>query len=148
MDDYTTTMSDEGALALLLGMGAVFFVIFIVGWLFYGYCMGRILQKAGKPLWTGFVPIYNILMVLEVIGRPWWWLLVLIGASFIPIIGALASIAISILLMIDLAKSFGKDTVYGVLLGIFSFIMLPVMAFSDVQYVGPAASQGTATPGA
>ena len=48
---------------------------------------------------------------------------------------------IAIIVYIDLAKSFGKDTVWGILLVFFGIVMLPIMAFSsDIKYVGPAAA--------
>lgn len=130
--------ADAGMLAgALLFLGLFSAVIY----LFYGFCMGKLLQKAGKPLWAGFIPVYNLVLLLEIVGRPWWWILVLIGVGFVPIVGIPGAIAINIIIGIDVAKSFGKDTVFGVLYGIFSFILLPVMAFSSsIQYVGPRAS--------
>lgn len=116
------------------GLGIGFFLFMIVIYLFYGYVMGRIFQKAGKPLWAGFIPIYNNIVMLEIIGRPVWWIVLLL----IPFV----NIIILIITYIDLAKSFGKDTVYGILLILFGFVMLPVMAFSnDIRYQGPAVQQ-------
>lgn len=116
------------------GFGIGFFLFVIVVYLFYGYCIGRVLQKAGKPLWVGFVPVYNNIVMLEIIGRPVWWIVLLL----IPFVNFI----VLIITYIDLAKSFGKDTVYGILLFFFGFIMLPVMAFSkDIQYQGPAVTQ-------
>lgn len=130
MDDVSSA-ADAG---LALGMLAVFLVIGLAAYLFYGFCIGKILEKAGKPLWTGFVPIYNMLMIIEVVGRPTWWII----GCLIPYV----NVIFFVLLYIDLAKSYGKDTGYGILLVLFSFIMLPMMAFSgDVRYVGPAAKQ-------
>jgi hypothetical protein len=131
----------------LLFLGLFFTVIY----LFYCLCMGKLLRKAGKPLWAGFIPVYNLVVLLEIIGRPWWWILVLIGIVSIPFSGLhdviaapiafLGLIAINIIIGIDVAKSFGKDTVFGVLFGILGFIFLPIMAYSSsIQYVGPRAS--------
>jgi len=117
------------------GFGIGFFLFILVVYLFYGYCMGRVFQKAGKPLWAGFVPIYSNIVMLEIIGRPIWWIVLLL---FVPIV----NIVILFITYIDLAKSFGKDAVYGVLLVFFGFILLPIMAFSkDIQYRGPAVTQ-------
>lgn len=92
------------------------------------------------------MPLYNIVVWLEIIGRPWWWLLVIIGVSLVPIVGSLAVIALLIVFGIDTARSFGKDTAFGVLFAILSFIFLPILAFSkDIQYVGPRA-QGLGAP--
>lgn len=132
MDDVSGAV-DTG---MALGMLAFLAVFGLAIWLFYGFCIGKILEKAGKPMWTGFVPIYNMLLLIEIVGRPSWWII----GCLVPYV----NIIFLVLLYIDLAKSFGKDTGYGILLILFSFIMLPMMAFSDdVRYVGPAAKQST-----
>lgn len=137
MDEYGLGTAETGILA---GMLAIFVIVGIAFYLFIGFCLGRLFQKAGKPLWAGFVPIYNIVVVLELVGRPIWWLaLFLVG--FIPIVGTIAVVILSAIIWIDFAKSYGKDVVWGLLLTFLSIIALPIMAFSnDVNYVGPSAS--------
>jgi hypothetical protein len=51
---YSNTSSGMGA-----GASIGFFLVVLAVYLFIGYCYGRIFQKAGRPLWEGFVPIYN-----------------------------------------------------------------------------------------
>ena len=132
MDDYPM---DDGA---LMAFGAGYILFMIVAWAFYGFCMGKVFEKAGKPMWAGFVPLYNYIVMLEIVGRPIWWFILLL----IPFV----NFVVLIILMMDMAKSFGKDAVFGILLFLFSFIMLPVMAFSsDIKYVGPAAAEGGGT---
>lgn len=132
MDDVSGAV-DTG---MALGMLAFVSVFGLAIYLLYGFCLGKILEKAGKPLWTGFVPLYNWLMIIEVVGRPSWWII----GCLIPGV----NVVFNILLYIDLAKSYGKDTGYGILLILFNFVMIPMMAFSDdVRYVGPSAKQAT-----
>ncbi len=146
MDDFST-MDNGGVLAMLMGFGLVVFVILLAVYLFYGFCYGKMFEKAGKPMWAGFVPIYNLVVWLEIIGRPWWWVLVILGVSFVPFIGTIAVLALMILFGIDTARSFGKDTAFGVLFALLSFIFLPILAFSsDIKYVGPRASGLGAPP--
>lgn len=125
------------------GLAAAMGVMFIVGVFvllicaFYGYCLGRIFRKAGEPLWTGFVPIYNVYIWTKIVGRPAWWVFLL----FIPLVGAVVQIFLSI----DLARSYGKDEVFGVLLlWLFSIVGLPILAFSDDVYKGPSVEQPAA----
>src|SRR5436190_17593861 len=35
----------------------------------------RIFTKAGRPAWAAFVPIYSTIVLLEVVGRPVWWII-------------------------------------------------------------------------
>ena len=126
---YSNTSS-----GLSVGAGIAFFLISVGVYLFFGYCYGRIFQKAGRPLWEGFVPIYNYYVTLKIVGRPGWWLILYI----IPIV----NIVITVIVYYDLARSFGKGV--GFTLGLFLlwFIFLPILAFSDARYVGPAAGGG------
>lgn len=131
--DMSSDMVDTGLI-----LGTIMFVLGILAvvLLIYGYFLGRVLQKAGKPLWVGFVPIYNLIIVLEIVGRPMWWIILLLVSPLNLIFGFVVNI--------DLAKSYGKDTTYGVLLTLLPFIMLPVMALSsDIEYKGPSAEGKT-----
>ena len=96
--------------------------------------LGRVFAQAGEPGWASIIPIYNYYVILKIVGRPWWWLLLML----IPFVNLVVSIIVSI----DLAKSFGKDAAYGIillwLLNVIGFLML---GFGDAQYVGPAAAQ-------
>jgi hypothetical protein len=121
------------------GLGVVGALLYIAVIVFYIYCMWRIFAKAGKPGWASIVPIYNILVELEIVGRPWWWLLLM----FVP----LANIVVSVIVFLDLAKVFGKSTGFGIGLILLPFIFIPVLAFGDAKYLGPIAERSqTTTP--
>jgi hypothetical protein len=40
--------------------------------------MWMIFQKASKPGWASIISIYNILILLQIVGKPWWCLLLLL----------------------------------------------------------------------
>lgn len=89
----------------------------------------KVFVKAGKPGWACLIPIYNIVVLLEICGKPMWWIILM----FIPIV----NIVVMILLAIALAKSFGKDTIFAVGLILLGFVFYPILAFGDAKYVGP-----------
>jgi len=68
----------------------------------------------------------NWLVELKLIKRPLWWIILL----FIPCVAFI----VHIIMMIDLAKAFGKSTGFAIGLIIVPYIFLPVLAFSDAQY--------------
>jgi hypothetical protein len=90
-----------------------------------------IFAKAGKPGWAALIPIYNAIVLLEIIGRPLWWIVLFL----IPLV----NIVITIIVAIDTAKSFGKGAGFGIGLWLLSFIFYPLLAFGDATYRGPAA---------
>ncbi len=108
-------------------------LLYLLVILFYVYCLWRIFVKAGKPGWAVIVPIYNILVELEIVGRPWWWLLLM----FVPVV----NVVIGIIVLLDLAKVFGKSSGFGVGLIFLAFIFIPILAFGDAQYLGPIVGQ-------
>ena len=59
----------------------------------------------------------------------------------IPVVNLLPAV----LVPIDIAKSFGKGTGFGIGLILLGFIFYPVLALGDAEYQGPvAADDGTA----
>ena len=94
--------------------------------------MWKIFTKAGKPGWASIIPIYNIWVMLEVVGRPGWWLLLLLipGVNFV----------IGIILIVDLAKSFGKGGGFAVGLLLVPYVFFPILGFGKAQYQGPSAA--------
>jgi hypothetical protein len=100
------------------------FVLFVIG-------LWKVLEKAGQPGWGAIIPIYNVYLLCKVAGRPGWWVILM----FVPIV----SIVITIMVMLDLAKAFGKGTGFAVGLILLTFIFLPILGFSDAQYQGPPA---------
>src|SRR5436853_7723597 len=75
--------------------------------------MWKVFTKAGQPGWASIIPIYNLYVWCKIVGRPWWWILLML----IPFVNFI----ILIILCIDMAKSFGKGAGFGIglaLLGI------------------------------
>ncbi|RKT57439.1 DUF5684 domain-containing protein [Saccharothrix australiensis] len=95
--------------------------------------MWKVFSKAGRPGWAAIIPIYNLYVLLKVAGRPGWWLILFI----IPLV----NIVMSIIISLDVAKSFGKGGAFGFFgLWLFGFIGYPVLGFGSARYQGPAAA--------
>ncbi len=90
----------------------------------------KIFSKAGQPGWAAIIPIYNFIVWCKIVGRPAWWVLLLLICF--PIF--------YIILCIDLAKSFGKGVGFAVGLILLSVIFFPILGFSSATYQGPSAA--------
>ncbi|MCX7619869.1 MAG: DUF5684 domain-containing protein [Acidimicrobiales bacterium] len=132
---YETEVSGGAIAALLL----IYLLFAVALYLFYGFCLMKIFQKAGLPGWWGFVPLVNMWGLVKISGREPWWIILF----FIPCV----SIVAIIIIYMDVAKAFGKDPIYGLGLAFLGIIFLPMLAFGSSQYVGnpqggPPASGG------
>lgn len=113
----------------LLASTACLWVLAIVVGIISLIAVWKIYSKAGKPGWAAIIPIYNIIVWLEIVGRPLWWVLLL----FIPGV----NIVITLMISLDLAKSYGKGTGFG--LGVFFLypIFTSILGFGNAMYQGP-----------
>jgi len=116
-------------IALFAVLGVVYVIVIGFGIATYW----KLFTKAGRPGWHSLIPILNIYTLIKIAGRPgWWWVLALI-----PFV----NIVVMILVMIDLAHAFGKDTGFAVGLILLSIVFLAILAFGDSQYLGPGQRQ-------
>jgi hypothetical protein len=90
----------------------------------------KVYEKAKKPGWTAIVPIYNVYILQQIVGRPGWWTL----WYFVPFV----NLVVAIINCNDLAKSFGKGVDYTILLLLFPFIGYPILGFGTAKYKGPS----------
>ncbi len=145
--DYTpaSTTSDSISAGVVLVIFLVALFVSLLAYLFFALCYYKIFKKAKvQNTWAAFIPIYNNWVLYELAGRPGWWALLVL----IPGLGSLIGLIVSIIALIDVAKSFGKDVWYAVLLIVVPIIGFPMLAFGGAQYQGPAGPEGQtpATP--
>lgn len=121
-------MEDGGGILGLLG-GGIFTLVFLLLFVVLPVlCLWKIFDKAGKPGWAAIVPIYNLVVLLEILRKPLWWIILLL----LPIV----NIVISFVLSMALGESFGKGKGFGVALFFVPFICFPILAFGDAKYQG------------
>jgi hypothetical protein len=92
----------------------------------------KVFTKAGQPGWASIVPIYNLIVMLTIVGKPLWWIILLM----IPLVNIYAIFVIAI----GLAKSFEKSTGFGIGLVLLSIVFYPILGFGSARYMGPAAA--------
>jgi signal peptidase I len=109
-----------------------FVVIFLVGWyLLQSFAYYKFFQKAGQPGWIGFIPFYNYYTHIVLVGRPKWWVILLL----VPVV----NFFIALTLHLDLYKSFGRYSYVHQVLGVALWpIYTFFIAISDAEYKGKA----------
>ncbi len=109
-----------GPMAIVL---SIVYLLLILAWI---AGLWKTFEKAGKPGWAAIVPIYNVFVLVEISGKPNWWALL----CFVPCVNFI----VLILILIDVAKNFGKGPGFGIGLALLSFIFFPLLGFGDAKY--------------
>ena len=120
--EYSTQGEPPSPVSIIFGLLVALLLI---------VAMWKVFTKAGQPGWASIIPIYNLYIWCKIVGRPWWWILLML----IPFVNFI----ICIILCIDLAKSFGKGVGFGIGLALLGIIFFPILGFGSAQYQGPTA---------
>ena len=107
-------------------------VLFLIAYAAIAAGLWKLFEKAGQPAWAGAVPVYNLWIMLKMVGRPWWWIFYL----FIPLIGQFIFIGV----LWEFLKLYSKKSLVDLVLCVLlPFAYLPFIGFnSEVKYAGPA----------
>ncbi len=129
MENYD---SSSGAAALVAIISAMIIPIIIVSVI---VIIGKwkIFEKAGKPGWAAIIPIYNWIVLLEIVGKPIWWIFLFL----IPCV----NIVFIVWTINLLSKSFGQSEGFTVGLLLLGVVFYPILGFGNYQYLGPAAAE-------
>ncbi len=108
------------------------FLIIVLGWyILQAIAYYKFFEKADKPGWIGFVPLYNYIVHLDIVGRPRWWLALL----FVPVVNFFIALTIHL----DLLKSFGRYSYFDQAVGVaFAPFYMLYIAFANTRYLGKA----------
>ena len=128
-EDLQKALADQGP-----GVGTYIFVIAVS--VIMIAAMWKVFTKAGKPGWAAIIPIYNIIVLLSIAGKPTWWIVLFL----IPIV----SFVILILTYVGLANRFGKGGGFAVGLVLLSPIFIPILGFGSAQYQGALPARAAA----
>lgn len=108
------------------GMGIGMMVLWLAILILMIAAMWKVFEKAGKPGWAAIVPIYNLIVLCEIAGKPAWWVVLLL----IPFVNIVAGIIV----VIALAKNFGKGAGFGIGLLLLPMVFYPMLAWGDARY--------------
>ena len=125
-------MEQEDALAAAAGGSVVGGIIALAFIILMVASMWRIFTKAGKPGWAAIIPIYNFVVMLQIAGKPIWWIIGLL----IPFVNFI----VMILLCVGVAKAFGKGVGFALGMLFLGPIFYPILAFGSATYTPPTES--------
>ena len=137
MEEYAVQVTDvQTMVPPTIGVGGI--IVLVLIYLFWALCLALIAKKIGRDFGTSFImaiiPIANLILVVQMGGKPWWWFLLF----FIPIV----NLVISIIVWMKIAEARGKPGWWGILLvlvPIVNLIMFLILAFGKEAALPPQA---------
>ena len=130
MENYD---SSAGAVAGVMALIAAMLIPILIIGIITIVGQWKVYTKAGKPGWACIVPIYNLIVMLEIVGKPIWWIFLFLipCVNFIFIIWTLNLVS----------KSFGQSEGFTIGLLLLGFIFWPILGFGNYKYRGPSAAE-------
>lgn len=115
-----------GMAAVFGGMFLFFIVIFVIVYVLVAISLMRIAKRTNtENAWFAWIPILNLILMLQIARRPMWWLIFFL-VPFINVVG----IVLNFIIWIDIAKRLGKSPAIGFFAGLIPIIFVPYLAFS------------------
>lgn len=89
----------------------------------------KLYVKAGRKAWEAAVPVYNAVVLMKIIHRPWWWTILL----FIPIVNLIMFPVV----WVETLRSFGRNSNLDTFLVIVTFglYIFYINYTQDVTYI-------------
>lgn len=118
--------NDSDTLSIIFSVGFILVSVVITAATLAG--IWQIFVKAGYPGWKSLIPLYNVILWLQMIGRPWWYL----AALFFP--GT--NIILWLIIAFGTARSFGRNVFFALGVTFLPFIFIPIIGFGSATYIG------------
>jgi hypothetical protein len=131
MQDYDP--NSTSAVAAVMAVFAAMLIPIIIIWVIVIAGQWKVYAKAGKPGWACIIPIYNLIVMLEIVGKPIWWIFLFL----IPCV----NIIFVIWTLNLVSKSFGQSEGFTLGLIFLGFIFWPILGFGNYPYLGPSAAE-------
>ncbi|HLU81391.1 MAG TPA: signal peptidase I, partial [Flavobacteriaceae bacterium] len=89
----------------------------------------KLYQKAGRKAWEALIPVYNAVVLMKIINRPWWWVILL----FIPIVNLIMIPVVWVETIRSFGRNSGMDTF--LVLVTLGFYIFYINYFAEVTYI-------------
>ena len=105
------------------------FIFILIIQVIHGLGTWKLYIKAGRQAWEAFIPVYNGVVLMKIINRPWWWVILL----FLPVVNLIMFAVI----WVETARSFGKNTYLDTFLAVITlgFYNFYLNYLADVSYI-------------
>jgi hypothetical protein len=115
-----------GAFALAGGLFLFLMLVVIAIYVIMAISLMRIAKRTNtENAWFAWIPILNLILMLQVAQRPMWWLIFFL----VPVLN-IAGIVLQFILWVDIAKRINKPVWMGIFAALIPIVFMPILAFS------------------
>lgn len=113
--------------AMSAGLGIGVLIVYLAAYAFFALCLAKIGEKLGRPFGQSFlmaiIPIANLIFMLQLAGKPLWWIILM----FIPLV----NIVIFALVWMGICEKRGRPAWQGILMfvPVANLVILLMLAF-------------------
>lgn len=125
--------ADSTLFAVMMSMLAGMWLFMLAWYVLQVIAQWKIFTKAGEAGWKSIIPIYNMIVLLKIVGMSPWFILI----NLIPGAGTLVY---SVMVSLKLAKVYGKSTGFAVGLIFLGPIFYLILGFGKDEYLGADAA--------
>lgn len=104
---------------------SIFEILIYIMLVIHMVSLPKIFEKGGiKETWKGYIPGYNYLVWLKLVGKPWWW----IFFAIVPLVNLIVMVALHVETTRKFGKFSPKDTILSILV---PWYYIPFLAFKE-----------------
>lgn len=113
--------------AMGAGLGIGILIVYLAMYVFFAFCLAKIAEKLGRPFGQSFImaiiPIANLVLLLQLAGKPIWWIVLLL----IPFVNIIALV----LIFMAICEKRGRPAWQGILMlvPVANLVILLMLAF-------------------
>ena len=117
-------------------LGAFFALFAVIGLALYVYAALALMTIAQRTKtenpWLAWIPFANLYLMTQIGKVPWWTLLIVVLAGFIPVVGMLAALVIMLWWWWKIAEARHRPGWWGVLmlLPVVNLVLMGMLAWS------------------
>lgn len=125
-------MNNETFIGAILMAGFFFLFIFAAFYIFFAFVFMALVKKTRtENAWHAWIPILNLFLMVRIAKLQWWWGLIFILTMFLPGIGGLVAMILSVFIWWKISEAVGKPGYWGVLmmLPFVNIVLICIMAW-------------------
>lgn len=134
--DFASGLLAGGGMAFLAGYTVIVAIFAIAVYIYFAIALMAIANKLKVANgWLAFIPVGNLYLLTQLAGVPWWTMLAFI-LSFIPVIGPIAILAVTIWWFWNMSERLDKEGWWGVviaLIPIANLILIGLLAWGETS---------------